>query len=56
MPGRDGSGATAVFSFPLQIGAIRLGSLDCYRDAPGPFAAPAISDALVLADMATPGS
>lgn len=52
-PGALERGATAVFSFPLQIGAIRLGSLDCYRDAAGPLTSPAISDALVLADMAT---
>ena len=46
-------GAAAVFSFPLQIGTIRLGSLDCYRDTTGPLTASAISDALVLADLAT---
>ncbi|MDX6264059.1 MAG: hypothetical protein QOH84_5747 [Kribbellaceae bacterium] len=30
------AGVAAVFAFPLQIGAIRLGVLDLYRDTPGP--------------------
>lgn len=46
-------GAAAVFSFPLQVGVIRLGSLDCYRDRPGALGAAAVSDALILADLAT---
>ncbi|QGK68734.1 hypothetical protein GIY23_10945 [Allosaccharopolyspora coralli] len=46
-------GAAAVFSFPLQVGVIRLGSLDCYRDATGPLGQAAITDALILADLAT---
>ncbi|MDQ7810735.1 GAF domain-containing protein [Amycolatopsis sp. A133] len=29
-------GAAAVFSVPLQIGVVRLGSLDLYRETPGP--------------------
>jgi hypothetical protein len=46
-------GAAAVFSFPLQVGVVRLGSLDLYRDRPGELAGPALSDALILADLAT---
>jgi hypothetical protein len=46
-------GAAALFSFPLQIGVVRLGSLDLYRDAPGPLAGAMLSDALLLADLAT---
>lgn len=46
-------GAAAVFSFPLQIGVIRLGSLDCYRDTPGPLGPGQVTDALILAELAT---
>lgn len=46
-------GAAAVFSFPLHIGVIRLGSLDCYRDTAGPLSETGVTDALILADMAT---
>ncbi len=46
-------GAAAVFSFPLQIGAVRLGSLDFYRDTAGSLSEAQLSDALILADLAT---
>lgn len=46
-------GAAAVFSFPLQIGVARLGSLDLYRDTTGPLARQELTDALILADLAT---
>ncbi|GAA4201537.1 hypothetical protein GCM10022220_07560 [Actinocatenispora rupis] len=46
-------GAAAVFSFPLQIGVVRLGSLDLYRDAPGPLTRTQLADALILTDLAT---
>lgn len=46
-------GAGALSSFPLQIGAVRLGSLDCYRDRPGALSATQLSDALLLAELAT---
>lgn len=46
-------GAAAVFSFPLQLGMIRLGSLDCYRGQPGPLGAALLADAVILADLAT---
>jgi hypothetical protein len=46
------AGVRAVFGFPLQIGAIRLGALDLYRDQPGPLSGDQHADALVLADVA----
>ena len=46
-------GAAAVFSFPLQVGVIRLGSLDCYRDTRGPLGQAGVTDGLLLADQAT---
>lgn len=45
-------GVAAVFAFPLVLGAIRLGSLDCYRTTPGPLSPDQVSDALVLAEAA----
>lgn len=45
------AGIGAVFAFPLQIGNIAIGVLDCYRSEPGPLAE--ISDALVVADIIT---
>jgi hypothetical protein len=46
-------GAAAVFSFPLQIGVVRLGSLDLYRDTVGPLTRVELTDALILSDLAT---
>lgn len=46
-------GVAAVFSFPLQVGVARLGSLDLYRDRPGPLTPARLADALILADWAT---
>jgi hypothetical protein len=51
-PAALASGAAAVFSFPLVMGAIRLGSLDCYRDTTGELGPGQISDALALAEAA----
>jgi hypothetical protein len=45
-------GVAAVFAVPLVLGAIRLGSLDCYRTTAGPLSPDQVSDALVLADAA----
>jgi hypothetical protein len=45
------AGARAVFAFPLRVGAIRLGSLDLYRDEPGSLSDSQHADALVLADI-----
>jgi hypothetical protein len=46
------SGAGAVFAFPLQAGAIRLGTLDLYRRAAGGLGAEGLADAVALADLA----
>jgi len=47
------AGARAVFGFPLQVGAIRLGALNLYRDRPGPLSADQHADALVMAGVAS---
>lgn len=46
------AGVRAVFGFPLQIGAVRLGALDLYRDEPGPLTDDQHADALIMADVA----
>lgn len=46
------AGAAAVFTFPLRIGAIRLGVLDLYRERPGGLDEGEVSEALVLASAA----
>jgi hypothetical protein len=45
-------GLAAVFAFPLQGGAIRLGTLDLYRRQPGGLSPDGLADAAVLADLA----
>jgi hypothetical protein len=44
------AGISAIFAFPLQIGAIRLGILDLYRTAPGNLNDKQLADALAYAD------
>jgi hypothetical protein len=46
------AGARALFGFPLQVGAVRLGALNLYRDRPGPLSDDQHADALVMADVA----
>ena len=46
------AGVRAVFGFPLQIGAVRLGALNLYRDQPGPLTDDQHADALIIADVA----
>jgi GAF domain-containing protein len=46
------AGVRAVFGFPLQVGAVRLGALNLYRDHPGLLSADQHADALVMADVA----
>jgi hypothetical protein len=46
------AGARAVFGFPLQVGAVRLGALNLYRDRPGPLSDDQHADLLVMADVA----
>ena len=45
-------GVQAVFAFPLQVGAARLGVLDIYRQQPDPLAGGALALALTFADVA----
>ena len=45
------AGARAIFGFPLQVGAVRLGALNLYRDLPGSLRDEQHADALVLADV-----
>jgi len=46
------AGVRAVFGFPLQVGTVRLGALNLYRDRPGPLTGDQHADALVLAGVA----
>ena len=46
------AGVRAVFGFPLQVGAVRLGALNLYRDRPGALSDEQHADALVMADVA----
>ncbi|MGN9812590.1 GAF and ANTAR domain-containing protein [Micromonospora sp. BQ11] len=45
-------GMRAVFAFPLQIGAARLGALDVFRLEPGPLSGEQFREALTFADLA----
>ncbi|WP_378741868.1 ANTAR domain-containing protein [Nocardia brasiliensis] len=47
------AGAGAAFAFPLQLGGIRLGTLDLYRRRVGGLPAGCVADAAVLADLIT---
>lgn len=47
------AGIAAVFAFPLQVGAIRLGVLDLYRDSPGSLDLPQLAEALAFTEAAT---
>ncbi len=46
------AGVRAVFAFPLQIGAARLGVLDVFRARPGPLTANELAQALGFAEVA----
>jgi hypothetical protein len=52
-PHATAAGVAAVFSFPLQVGAARLGVLDLYRSATGPLSDQELADTLICADLAT---
>lgn len=47
------AGVQAIFGFPLQVGAIRLGALDIYLDRPGELNEAQLADSLVMADVVT---
>jgi hypothetical protein len=46
------AGVRAIFGFPLQVGAVRLGALNLYCDQPGALTDEQHADALVMADVA----
>lgn len=45
-------GVRAVFAFPLQVGAARIGVLDVFRDHPGAMTDEEVAQALVFAEIA----
>ncbi len=47
------AGVAAIFAFPLQVGGIRVGVLDLYRDTSGNLDSRELRDALMYADAAT---
>lgn len=47
------AGGRAVFSFPLRLGAARVGALTVYQPDPGSFGAGVYADALVVAEVVT---
>jgi hypothetical protein len=51
-PALHDRGVRAVFAFPLQIGAARIGALDVFRDEPGSLTDGEFRDALTFADVA----
>jgi hypothetical protein len=44
-------GVRAVFAFPLQIGAARLGAMDVFRQRPGPLTEVELGTALLVAEL-----
>ena len=50
-PAASAGGVCAVFAFPLQMGAARLGALDVFRDHPGALSKDQLSDAMTFADI-----
>jgi hypothetical protein len=51
-PAARKQGVRAVFAFPLQIGALRMGAMDVYRDRPGSLLVSAVDQALAFAEVA----
>lgn len=50
-PAAHASGVRAVFAFPLQMGAARLGVMDVFRDRAGALSDGQLSDAMTFADV-----
>jgi hypothetical protein len=50
-PAAQDGGVRAVFAFPLQIGAVRLGVMDIFRSQVGPLTATELRTALRFADV-----
>ncbi|MFC4999439.1 GAF and ANTAR domain-containing protein [Dactylosporangium cerinum] len=51
-PAVTDAGVRAVFAFPLQVGAARLGVIDVFRDQPGPLSRSHLGQAFTFADRA----
>ncbi len=51
-PAAHAQGAAAVFAFPLQVGAARLGVMDVYRHRPGMLSPKSLVQALTFAEVA----
>ncbi len=51
-PAVHDGGVRAVFAFPLQVGAARLGVMDVFRARPGPLTADELGRALTFAEVA----
>ncbi len=51
-PAAIAAGARAMFAFPLQAGAIRVGNLSLYRARAGPLATADLANVLIFADIA----
>jgi GAF domain-containing protein len=51
-PAAYDAGVRAVFAFPLQVGAGRLGVLDIFRSRPGPLSPDELRQALTFAEVA----
>lgn len=51
-PAVHDAGVRAVFAFPMQVGAARLGVLDVFRTRPGPLSQAEISQAVDFAELA----
>ena len=45
------AGVRAVFAFPLQVGTVRLGALDLYRDQPGALSDEQHANAMAMAEV-----
>jgi hypothetical protein len=50
-PAVHNAGVRAVFAFPLQIGAVRLGALDVFRTQTGPLSRTELGQAFTFADQ-----